>query len=105
MMLYIPLNLCATMEDVARIGEQGYITLSDLVRIHYAIYHTMDDFNGGLNIFDLLKEKLSFYYDNPKSWNLNNMKNEIRNSPYPQEEFMMTLDEILTQDMITCYGF
>lgn len=105
MMIYIPHNLRATREEAEDIGEQEFITLSDLVRVHYACYKDFDDFDGGLNLFDQLKKKLSLYYNNVQNWNVNKMKEEVRNSAHPEDEFMMTLDEILTQDMIDCYGY
>lgn len=105
MTIYIPNYLRATHDEAVEIGEKDSITLNDLIRLHYSYYHNFHDFDGGLNIFDQLKKKLSLYYNNVNNWNINKIKEEIRNSCHPENEFMMILDEILTQDMIDCYGY
>lgn len=104
-MIYIPKHLRVTKDELEDPLSQNDITLSDIVKVHYAYTHDKPDFDGGLNLFDKLKKKLNLYYSNVKNWNLTEMKDRIRNSAYPDIEFMLVLDEILMQDMINCYGY
>lgn len=105
MAMYIPEYLRATKKDVEDIGEKDVITLRDIIQVHYAFYRTFNGFDGGLSLFDSLKKKLSLYYESVKHWNVDKMKEQIRNSPHPQDEFMLILDEIMTQDMVDTYGY
>lgn len=73
-----------------------------LLTIDYAYHNTDKNYEDGLSFLDRLHSKLSKYY--PLQWNINNLKNTIRSSNDPSCAFLDCLNEILTDDMIVCYG-
>jgi hypothetical protein len=87
---------------LASLGEDDTITVETLVMIHYAYHHEDDDFDGGLNLLDLLYNKLKNYYE--ISWDVNGMKEIIRTSCNPEEAYYDLLHQMLTPEMIGCYG-
>lgn len=104
-MIYIPIHLRTTKGELVIIEMKESIDINDIVKVHYAYRRTFSDFDGGLSLFDSLKKKLSLYFDNVKDWDINKMKDQIRNSPHPQDEYMLILDEIMTQEMVDVYGY
>lgn len=87
---------------LASLGEQDTITVETLVMIHYAYHHNDTDFDGGLNLLDLLYNKLKKHYE--ISWDVNGMKDIIRKSCNPEEDYYDLLHQMLTAEMIACYG-
>jgi hypothetical protein len=77
-------------------------TPQTLLTIDYAFHSEDVDYDSGLSFLDRLHWKLSMYY--PIQWNIQNLKNMIRNSNNPASTFVDVLNEILTDDMVTCYG-
>lgn len=104
-MMYIPKHLHASREEVENIEETNTITLDDIVRVHYCYFHDTADFDGGLSLFNALKRSLSKFYDSVHSWDIEDMKKQIREAENPQHAYMAMLDGILTEDMIYCYGY
>ena len=73
-----------------------------LLMIDYAYHNTDYNYDDGLSFLDRLHWKLSMYY--PIQWNLPNLKKMIRESNNPCSTFIDILNELLTEDMIACYG-
>lgn len=104
--MYVKENHRATKEDISNIlatmNDGDDVSVELLVKIHHA-YHWMDpDFDGGLSFLDKLHHKLTLYYD--VAWDLDGIKSIIRESSKPEEEFYEILRQMLTADMIACYG-
>lgn len=103
--MYIPNYLRATQEMVDDIAENPFLTLEDIVRVHYCYSHDTADFDGGLNLFDALKRVLSEFYESAQTWDIEDMKKNIREAEDPEDAYMSTLESILIDDMIHCYGY
>ena len=73
-----------------------------LLMIDYAYHNTDLNYDDGLSFLDRLHWKLSKYF--PIQWNVKNLKRMIRDSHHPSTTFVDILNEILTEDMIACYG-
>ena len=105
-MVYIAEKLCKSIEEVSEILEQmeymNEIKVSTLLMIHYAYHHNDTDFDGGLKLIDKLYYKLGLYYD--ICWDIENIKAIIRSSPVPEYDYHMILNQLLTQDMVECFG-
>jgi hypothetical protein len=103
--MIVGLEYRKTKEEVNRMVDllqDGDVTSKMLLAIDFA-YHNMDnDYEDGLSFLDRLHRKLSIYY--PIHWNIQNMKDMIRNSNNPSSTFVDVLNEILTDEMILCYG-
>ena len=82
--------------------QDNDITAEVLLMIDYAYHNTDNDYDAGLSFLDRLHKKLSMYF--PIQWNVHNLKLTIRNSNTPSEVFLDILNEILTDEMIACYG-
>jgi hypothetical protein len=78
------------------------ITPEVLLMIDFAYHNTDPDYDRGLSFLDRLHRKLSLYF--PIQWNLHNLKFSVRNSKTPSTTFVDILNEILTDDMVACYG-
>jgi hypothetical protein len=78
------------------------ITAEVLLMIDYAYHNTDDNYNDGLSFLDRLYTKLSVYF--PIQWNVENLKSVIESSNDPSRTFVDILNEILTDQMIECYG-
>lgn len=78
------------------------VHLDVLVAIDYVFHGTEDNFDGGLGFLDRLYHKLAMYFD--IAWDLDGIKSIIRESTKPQEEYYDILSQMLTPDMIACYG-
>lgn len=95
-----------TKHEVTTILNQIYddrdITAELLLMIDFAYHNTDLNYDDGLSFLDRLHKKLSTYF--PIQWNVENLKNTIRNSDNPPSQFVDCLNEILTPSMIQCYG-
>jgi hypothetical protein len=89
--------------DAMLLNMDSYdITPEILLMVDFA-YHNMDsNYDDGLSFLDRLYWKLSKYY--PIQWNVPNLKTMIRKSDNPATTFVDILNEILTEDMVICYG-
>ena len=85
------------MED----GTQ--VSVEMLISIHHAFHQHDTDFDGGLNFLDCLHHKLAPYFDEIM-WDLDGIKDIIRTSPKPEEAYYEILEQMLTPEMIACYG-
>lgn len=107
--IYIPEHLRFTQEQLQNYlntttYEDGPVTIEDLVRVHHAFYHDKPEFDGGLYIFDRLKQKLSRYSQHWESLPINNIKDMIRNDPFPQQRYMMLLNHNITPLHVALFG-
>jgi hypothetical protein len=90
------------IEQMLNIMQECDITPEFLLMIDFA-YHNMDsNYEDGLSFLDRLHWKLSKYFQ--IQWNVQNLKAIIRSSNNPSGTFVDILNEILTEDMIACYG-
>lgn len=78
------------------------ITAEFLLMVDYAHRNTDDDYDDGLSFLNRLESKLMGVF--PIQWNIQNLKNFIRNSKNPAQTFLDILNEILTEEMILYYG-
>lgn len=78
------------------------VHLEVLIAIDYAFHSMEDSYDGGLSFLDRLYHKLAMYYD--IAWDLDGIKSLIRESTKPQEEYYGILSQMLTADMLACYG-
>lgn len=106
---YIPQNLRFTRQQLddyinTSIPEDGPITVEDLVRVHHAFYHDKPEFDGGLYIFDRLKQKLGRFSYHWETLPINNLKNLIREDPFPQQRYMQILNANLIPEHVVLFG-
>lgn len=78
------------------------VTVETLVMIDYAFHSEDQDYDEGLSFLDRLYKKLSMYFE--INWDVEYLKDLLRKSEKPSEDFIAVLKEILTDDMIECYG-
>lgn len=78
------------------------VTVETLLMIDYAYHNEDQDYDDGLSFLDRLYKKLSMYFQ--ISWDVEYLKDLLRKSENPSEDFVAVLKEILTDDMIECYG-
>lgn len=95
-----------TKEEIDSILNQyqdnDEISAELLLMIDFAYHNTDRNYDHGLSFLDRLHNKLSIYF--PIQWNVQNLKLTIRSSNNPSGTFVDILNEILTRDMINCYG-
>ena len=104
-MAYINPNYRWSMTDVDRVLndlDDDEVPIETIFGIYHAFHSHDENFDGGLGFLDRLWNKLytPFYLD----WNLDEMKNQIRNSNDPQETYLGLLRNTLTREMIAYYG-
>lgn len=78
------------------------ITPEFLLMIDFAYHNTDNNYDEGLSFLDRLHWKLSTYFD--IAWVVENLKSTIRESNTPSATFVDILNEILTDEMVVCYG-
>jgi hypothetical protein len=78
------------------------ITPEVLLMIDFAYHNGDRNYDGGLSFLDRLYRKLSLYFQ--IQWNVSNLKDMIKSSNNPSSTFIDVLNEILTNEMIECYG-
>lgn len=104
--MYINETLCKPIEEVSQILDQmedmNEITVDTLLMVHYAYHHDDIDFDGGLKLIDKLYYKLGLYYD--IYWDVQSIKLFIISSPTPDYDYRVILNQLLTPEMIQCYG-
>lgn len=105
-MAYIPDNLQVSSNDLdAEINQLGN-SLADvnlLVKIDYVYHHRDNNYDGGLSMLDRINAKLGRNRVNP--WNIESMKDNIRNSMNRQRAFMETIESMFpTLSEIEYYG-
>ncbi len=105
-MLYLKKDICLPEEQVSLflslLEDWSEVNASVLMMIHYTYHRDDEDFDGGLKLIDLLYNKLSKYFD--IEWDVENMKNVIRNSEYPGYDYLDILNNLLTPEMIVVFG-
>lgn len=104
---YIHQHLKVTKEHLHAILEQenyDFIDVDTLLMVYYIYNRNSPDYDRGLGFLNKLDAKLRRYF--PQEWNydLEELKNEVRNSIDPKEQYIIVLERILTQEMIDCYG-
>jgi hypothetical protein len=88
--------------DMLNYMQDVDITPEVLLMIDFAYHNTDNNYDGGLSFLDRLHWKLSKYF--PIQWNVANLKKTIRDSNNPAGMFVDILNEIITDDMVACYG-
>ena len=78
------------------------ITPEFLLMTDFAYHNTDNNYDEGLSFLDRLHWKLSTYFD--IAWVVENLKSTIRESNTPSATFIDILNEILTDEMVVCYG-
>jgi hypothetical protein len=71
-----------------------------IATIDHAFHSGEADFNGGLSLFDRLHNKLSRYYN--ITWEPQTVREII--ATYGPDLFMPMLRELITVEMLNCYG-
>ena len=103
--MFVSPNYRKTKMDIATMLEYIHnieITPETILMIDYAYHNEDEDYDGGLSFLDRLYKKLSNYFE--INWDVEYLKELIRNSEHPSEDFVTVLKEILTEDMVECYG-
>lgn len=90
------------IDDMLKNMQDADISPEILLMIDFAFHNTDSNYEHGLSFLDRLHWKLSKYFD--IQWNVQNLKNSIRNSNNPSGTFVDILNELLTDSMIACYG-
>lgn len=86
--------------DMAQNNGDCDATYELIAKIDHA-FHSLDaDFDGGLSLFDRLHDKLSRYYD--IAWEPDTVRDII--TTYGPALFMPMLRELVTVEMLNCYG-
>lgn len=78
------------------------ITPELLLMIDYAFHNTDAGYDDGLSFLNRLYDALRVEFK--LTWNVDNLRTTIRNSPTPSITFVDILNELLTQDMMEWYG-
>lgn len=94
-----------TKMDITRMLEYSHnieASVETLVMIDYAYHNEDENYQEGLSFLDRLYKKLSNFFE--ISWDVEYLKDLLRKSENPSEDFIAVLKEILTQDMMECYG-
>ena len=104
-MAYIPDNFQASevdiQNDINNLGD-NVCEFDLLIKIDYCYYHQSNNYDGGLSFLDRINRKLGQFHP---EWNIENMKNNIRNANDPCEEFIRTIDFMFSDIRdITYYG-
>lgn len=105
MMILVPEQYRKSREEIANMWAYMHnidVSPEILLMIDYAYHSENEDYGDGLSFLDRLYNKLSLFFD--INWNVENMKILIRNAQDPSSEFVVVLNELLTEDMIDCYG-
>jgi hypothetical protein len=105
MEILVPEEYRKTREEIANMWAYMHnieITSEILLMIDYAYYHEDPNYGDGLSFLDRLYNKLSNYFE--LNWDLDLIKNTIRNAPNPPAAFEHMLFIMLDEDMIECYG-
>jgi hypothetical protein len=89
-------------EVVDMVDNWNNITPEMLLMVDFAFHNTDDTYGDGTSFLDRLYEKLSRSFD--IRWNVHTLKNIIHGSNSPPTTFVDILNEILTEEMIACYG-
>ena len=78
------------------------VSLDVIVQVYHVFHSQDDDYEGGLGFLNRLHHKLSQYYD--IQWDLDGIKSILRGANKPEEEYYDILHQMLTPEMIACYG-
>ena len=103
--MFVPQIYRKTKMDISNM--LGYIhnidiTVETLLTIDYAYHHEQADYEDGLSFLNRLHKKLSNFFE--LSWDIEYLKKIIKESEDPSQAFVEVLKEILSEDMIECYG-
>lgn len=105
-MAFIPHNLQVTKNEVEnQINNLGdnFADINLLVMVDYVYHHQENSYDGGLSMLDRINFKLGRNRPNP--WNIQHMKDNIRNSLNPQQAFLDTINMMMpTVSDIVYYG-
>lgn len=94
-----------TKADISRMMEYIHnieITAETLLMIDHAFHNEDEDYEDGLSFLNRLHKKLSNFFE--ITWDVEYLKKIIKESENPSQAFVEVLKEILTEDMIECYG-
>jgi len=78
------------------------ITSNDLISIDYKYHCNDENYDNGLSFIDRLHKKLSIYYT--LDWEIGELKDYIYHARDEKHTYAYVVNEILTQEMINCYG-
>ena len=80
----------------------GQATWRHLVAIDYAFNHNQNDYDDGLSFLDRLHRKLGQFHN---EWNIEQMKNDIRNANQPMDRYKEVIELMLADPRdIAYYG-
>jgi chromatin remodeling complex protein RSC6 len=105
MEILIPEQYRKTREEIEKMWTYIHnidISPEILLMIDYAYHSEDENYGDGLSFLDRLYKKLSLFFE--INWEVEHLKILIRNSQNPSSEFVVLLNELLTEDMIQCYG-
>lgn len=104
--MYIKENHRITRDDLDKVLNSlevdGDVPLDVIVQVYHVFHNQDDDFEGGLGFLNRLHHKLSMYFD--IAWDVDGIKSILRESGKPEEEYYDILNQMLTPEMIACYG-
>lgn len=105
-MAFIPENLQVSKNELEnQINNLGdnFPEVDLLVMADYVYHHQENSYDGGLSMLDRVNAKLGRYRNNP--WNIQQMKDNIRNSLNPRQAFLDTINIMMprTSD-VAFYG-
>ena len=92
---YVPQDLRVNKDnldnEISQLGEDDLASIELLVKVDYVYHHHENDYDGGLSFLDRINRKLGRYQEN--GWDIEGMKNQIRNCNDPHGEYMRMIEE------------
>lgn len=104
MTMYIDQLYQLTKDEISELIEKldNNASWLDLIKIDYAFYHNDPNYDGGLSFLDRIAAKIGRFNPN---WNIQEMKQQIRDSDTPTLEYIVTIAEMFEKpSMIAYYG-
>lgn len=106
-MMYVPQDLRVSKDnltnEINQLGEDELATVQLLVKVDYVYHHHENNYDGGLSFLDRINRKLGRFQDN--NWDIQQMKDQIRNSNNPHGEYMWVIGQMFSDVRnIAIYG-
>lgn len=103
--MYVPqefqVTKCMLKDHITSLGD-AIASAQLILMVDYVYHHDDADYDGGLSFLDRLYKKLHGSHPN---WNVNDMKDMIRNANDKHSEYMDMIENMLmTESDRVCYG-
>ena len=95
MMYILPEFRVSVNEMNNRLGQLGadqVPSVDILLMVDYVFHHQNDNYDGGLSFIDRIHAKLGQHHP---EWNVQVMKDAIRNANDPMDEYLFVIDTML----------